>query len=296
MKFTWFRRIAAVAAISLFCPVVSQADNCASSACDDCCYSGDDCCGISGLGCGNGCGDSWFSGAYADVELNFMKSTKEGGVENAFGAGGTFDYEITPRVTLGVLRSDGLGIRTRFWDFSHTARSVGAAADDIQVDAYTWDLEVFERIDLNCNTSIEWSGGVRYTDLIEDLSSGGDFAQTTGFGGVVGLQLNRAVGRGEFYGRARFSIMSDDDAFREFADVNDLLTCSRVRPKLVSATRSFDISIAAAHSACVLDMNGSSGTASRKGMTISASKKKSAPPSASKALFWEQAWITKATV
>ncbi len=220
MTFTWFRRIAAVAAISLFCPVVSQADNCASSACDDCCYSGDDCCGISGLGCGNGCGDSWFSGAYADVELNFMKSTKEGGVENAAGIGGEFDYEITPRVTLGVLRSDGLGIRTRFWDFSHTARSVGAAADDIQVDAYTWDLEVFERIDLNCNTSIEWSGGVRYTDLIEDLSSGGDFAQTTGFGGVVGLQLNRAVGRGEFYGRARFSIMSDDDAFREFADVN----------------------------------------------------------------------------
>jgi hypothetical protein len=121
---------------------------------------------------------------------------------------------------VGAVSANGLGIRARYWDFSHTTRSITSAVDDILVDAYTIDLELFERIDLNCNTSIEWSGGIRYTDLIENLDFGSDFAQTTGWGGILGLQLNRQFWNGELFARARYSIMYDNDARREFADVN----------------------------------------------------------------------------
>ena len=166
----------------------------------------------SGKGKGKGKG-RWLSrfsgGGFADLEINFMKYGKEAGVTNAAGVDSGFEYEVTPRLTLGFQSDGGMGVRTRIWDFSHTANSVGSPVDDVLVDAFVWDIELFERIALNCNTSLEWSAGLRYTDFTEALGVGlGPRlpASTEGWGGVIGLQLNRCLGRGEIYARARHAM------------------------------------------------------------------------------------------
>ena len=48
-------------------------------------------------------------GAIADVELNFMKCYQTDGV-GILGAPNRFQYEATPRVTVGYVGSGGLGV------------------------------------------------------------------------------------------------------------------------------------------------------------------------------------------
>lgn len=172
-------------------------------------------------GKGKGIGRRWLSrfagGSFADLELNFMKYGKEAGVTNAAGVDGGFEYEIAPRLTLGFQSDSGMGVRTRLWDFSHTSNSNGSAVDDILVDAFVLDVELFERIDLNCHTSLEWSGGLRYTDFTEALGVGTGPrlpASTEAWGGVIGAQVNRCLGRGEIYARARAAMMLAYDGSR----------------------------------------------------------------------------------
>jgi hypothetical protein len=171
--------------------------------CDDCC----------------GCGGGWF----VDVEANLMRFSREGGDK----LGRAFNHEITPRVTVGYVGPSGLGIRARYWDFAHTSKE--SMYSYLNVDTFNLDLELFRRCELCCSTTVEWSAGVRYNDYkIEDkitnvdqvLAAWDEFQdlgynnwaeQFSGLGGVFGLKVNHCFWRGEFYGRARWSILHSDD-------------------------------------------------------------------------------------
>ena len=89
------------------------------------------------------------------------------------------------------------------------------AQDSIDVNTFTIDNEFFENIQLTDCTSVEFSGGIRYVEFEERLN----FAVVTedtifrGFGGIVGLQVNRQFWNGELYARARGSILMDAKSF-----------------------------------------------------------------------------------
>lgn len=145
---------------------------------------------------------------YAEMEVFYARATRADGQQDSAGGDAQFDYEASPRLTIGAMSDTGLGIRGRVWDYSHTT----GVPSVVIVDTLTADLEVFERIDLTCTTSVEWSAGVRYTDfLTRRLVGAFDHDNSEGWGGTFGLQLNRCWLGGELYGRARYSILHIED-------------------------------------------------------------------------------------
>lgn len=152
---------------------------------------------------------------YADMEFFFARATRADGQQDGAGNDAQFDYDLSPRITLGALTDSGMGIRTRIWDYSHATNST--AGNRVIVDTLTADLEAFERIDLSCTTSMEWSAGVRYTDFISRRLPGPDNDNSEGWGGTFGLQLNRCLYGGEVYARARYSILHIKDGEFDFS-------------------------------------------------------------------------------
>ena len=81
---------------------------------------GDSCdCGI----CNSCFGDCRRFAFFVDAEINFMRFNEANGV----GGGGNFqkefNHEITPRISVGMMGPQGLGLRARYWHFSHDAIS-----------------------------------------------------------------------------------------------------------------------------------------------------------------------------
>lgn len=147
-------------------------------------------------------------GAVADVELNFMKFYQTDGV-GPLGAPNRFQYEATPRITVGYVGAEGLGVRMRYWNYSYTA---GTPGTHTAVDTYNLDAELFERIDVASNTSAEWSAGIRYNDFRQDEFALNQNDELGGVGLLFGLKMNRDLGRGSIYGRGRWAIMTDTDS------------------------------------------------------------------------------------
>src|SRR5205085_11483622 len=96
-------------------------------------------CGCESCGCGDSCCHS--TGIWASAELMWFKYHRADGARvsnettNAAAVPGdddvTFDFEATPRFTVGYVRDDGLGVRARYWDFRHTqANGVGTTDQD----------------------------------------------------------------------------------------------------------------------------------------------------------------------
>jgi hypothetical protein len=183
--------------------------------CDDDCGKGG--CGIlDGLGCGIG------GGLYFDAELLFFKPDL--GIPAMATAGPvvvppTFNYEAAPRISLGYVGCGGLGVRLRYFDFSHDTGGLGPNVNrSILVDLYTLDAELFEELEIGCATTMEWSVGVRYIDgkgrdAIGNLGAvpvNAQERQFSGWGLNFGLKFERCVGPGNFYGRARWAIEEDE--------------------------------------------------------------------------------------
>ena len=156
---------------------------------------------------------------YFGAEATFMKFFDSGGVEDFGGDDGRFDWEASPRFTLGWEGCDGLGTRVRYWKWDHTTLSVDD--DPISVDTYTIDLEVYQRLEVGSCTNIEIMGGIRYNEFIMDRSAL-PTDRFRGFGGLIGIQADRQLTcNWSAYGRLREVILADDFFALEFGNSNE---------------------------------------------------------------------------
>ena len=172
--------------------------------------------------CGNGCCDpcnSCCGGLVADVELTFLRYFQEGGVADAAGFPAETDYEFAPRFVIGYVASNGLGIRTRYWEIDAAATSL--AGNAVGAAAYNLDWELFQEYSLGCNTTIELALGLRYSELWLDSTDLGAIPDPlfgeygfSGFGGTMAAQVNRGVLCGNVYARARLSLLMGDATLR----------------------------------------------------------------------------------
>ena len=189
-----------------------------------------------------------------DAEVAFLRYHRSAGVDTGLASRTVyttstspqdieFDYNATPRITVGWAAATGLGVRLRWWDYDHTARATNSTDDYISVDAFTMDLEVFDEIRLTKHVRLEGSGGIRLVNFREDVFAstvvngggtavnqltGRDYSSRFGaYGGVVGLQMNYDSKVGTFFARARYSIMMGDSAFQEDAVVTGVVTPAR---------------------------------------------------------------------
>jgi hypothetical protein len=130
-----------------------------------------------------------------------------------------FDFEITPRITLGYVRCDGLGVRARYWEFDHDAPSQDPAGPNgfLDVDTYNIDVEVFDTFALNRNVDLEVAAGIRYNyfreHMFDDFDNDDRINRFSGWGGMVSAELRRCIGtNGAVFARARVAVlMSDKD-------------------------------------------------------------------------------------
>lgn len=159
-----------------------------------------------GKGCCDVCCDQ--SSFLFQAEATFFKFLDQNGVEDFNGNDGTFDYNASPRLTLGYVGCDGLGARLRYWEYDQSTRSV--ANQVIAVDTYYIDLEMFQAIELGSCTSVELSGGIRYNEFDMDRS-GARRDSFNGFGGMLAIEARRDIGCNlTAYGRFRQVLLSDD--------------------------------------------------------------------------------------
>jgi hypothetical protein len=88
--------------------------------------------------------------------------------------------------------------------------------DRLSIDARHVDLELFENYHLSSRSAVEWSVGFRYNEFTETIAPhpllDNDLLTTDfrGPGVLGGLELNRRVRFGSFYGRARGALLVGD--------------------------------------------------------------------------------------
>jgi hypothetical protein len=193
--------------------VAAYGDACCDACCDPCC---DPCCSSGGI--------------VATAEATFFRYHRADGVRvgtNQNNDEVEFDFEISPRITVGWVGADGFGARVRWWDYDHTAPSV--AGEPLTVDTYLVDVELFDTIQLNCNWALEVSGGLRFNEFTETMNDTGD-AQVrvndfSGFGGLVGMELKRCLDNNSaLFVRVRGAILMDDKFIRNDANVPNTVT------------------------------------------------------------------------
>jgi len=152
------------------------------------------------------------SGLFCDVEMQFMRYFQEGGVTDVPGSPAQFSFNFTPKIELGYLVADGFGMRTRYWSFDDTALS--AAGNPVGVEAYYVDMELFQRYDVACHSSVEVSVGIRYADFVEEVTDltvpGSLIGGWQGWGGTIGLEAERSLRLGRLYARGRCSVLVGD--------------------------------------------------------------------------------------
>ena len=185
--------------------------SCCDSCCNSCCETGGTC------GCFEPC--CHCPGLWASAELMWFRYHRADGVRvgtDEVGDDAEFDFEITPRFTVGWVGEDGLGFRLRYWEFDHNADAIEDAGSRVSVDTYTFDFEVFDTFCLNRNWDLEIAAGIRYNEFLEvmaDIPGDNDlrFNSFSGFGGVASVELRRLVGtNGVVWVRARSAILMDD--------------------------------------------------------------------------------------
>lgn len=188
------------------CAAGCDSDGCDTGGCDDC--------------GGNPCGCDQSAWIF-DSEIVFFRYHRADGVNmNNYGDGdeAEFGFDVSPRLTLGYVSPDGLGVRVRWWEYNHASDSAYGQGDvagqtgdpsQISVDTYTIDIEFYEELSVGCYSTLEISGGIRYNEFEEQIIANTN--RFSGFGGLIGAELNRslAIG-GSVYARARLAILMDD--------------------------------------------------------------------------------------
>jgi hypothetical protein len=155
-----------------------------------------------GCGCNDSCCDSCCdqSGWYGGAELVALKVHQTEGLHD------DADYQVGTRLWLGAQRSDGLGLRLRWFDYTQLIE-----ADEDLVDIENIDLELTDAFVLGHWSGLV-SGGVRYTDYHEIVDDGNTETNISATGLTFGLQANRALrGRLSLFAALQESIMFGDD-------------------------------------------------------------------------------------
>jgi hypothetical protein len=198
--------------------------NCCNTCCQQYCYEQGTC------GCFEPCCHS--SGLWASAELLWFRYHRADGVRVGVEANeqAEFDFEITPRLTAGWVRNDGLGIRARWWEFVHRQDAVEGGGSAVDVDTYTFDVELFDTFCLNRNWDLEIAGGIRtceFDEVLLDIPGDNEVRVNnfTGFGVVTSAELRRVIGQnGNIWVRGRSAILMDDkDIFNTSGDQQELL-------------------------------------------------------------------------
>lgn len=160
----------------------SEFDGC----CDDSCYSN--------------------SGWVAEADVLFLRFGDNDGTP------GDYNFEASPRFTVGYVGCSGLGLRARSWFFDENLD--GGAAGSDSIDTYNLDLELFKEIQLPCSTRMEIGLGLRYNDFdwvqLNGAGAPTDHNVFSAVGVLLGLQLNHDTRYGSFYGRFRWASLMGD--------------------------------------------------------------------------------------
>jgi hypothetical protein len=155
-------------------------------------------------------------GFIAATEMAFLKYGQEGGVTGFSGETIDFGMELAPRFEIGYVGSKGTGVRARYWMMQADAHD--ADGSELDIDTFSFDVEVLSRHQINSRTELETSAGLRYIDfrqLMADDVLGMDFTnELNAFGGTLGIEAKRDIGFGKLYAKARGSILMGDSDIR----------------------------------------------------------------------------------
>jgi len=155
-------------------------------------------------------------GIIVATEMAFLKYGQEGGVAAFSGDTIDFGMELAPRFELGYVGSGGTGVRARYWMMQADANDAGGS--ELDLDTFSFDMEILSQHRINSRTELEISAGLRYIDfrqLMTEEILGMDFTnEFNGFGGTLGIEAKRDIGFGKLYAKARGSILMGDSDIR----------------------------------------------------------------------------------
>lgn len=135
-------------------------------------------------------------GIFAEIEAGYFKFFKADGVRVGVESreGAEFDFEWTPRLTIGYLGSSGLGVRLRYWEFNQDGKVDEDPEDFFAVDTHTIDAELFGIFHPAKNWTIEVAGGLRQSDYqeIQNDEDAGEFRfhSFSGWGGIASAKVS----------------------------------------------------------------------------------------------------------
>ena len=169
-----------------------------------------------------GCGGSFVF----DYDIMFMKYHQSGGVkstsaENIVGNDDSaeFDFEYSPRVSLGYELCNGHGYRLNYWYYDETAATDKEGF--VSIDTYTFDAEIYRRLNLSDDTSLEFSGGYRHVDFEQRDDNELDWGFTN-YGGTISTELSHQVTcNSRIFIRNRLSIVMGDVGLTDEGDTED---------------------------------------------------------------------------
>ena len=126
-----------------------------------------------------------------------------------------FDFEASPRITLGYVNGDGLGARIRWWDYDHSAEAIEGDGSEMSVDTHTIDLEIFQEYYLSPRTTLIVSGGIRVNEfdevMVDEVTDELRINSFDGYGGIMGLELWRQIScNGSLFAGVRGAVLMDD--------------------------------------------------------------------------------------
>ncbi|HYW78349.1 MAG TPA: hypothetical protein VE890_02195 [Thermoguttaceae bacterium] len=197
----------------------------------------------------------WHTGLYADIAFVFAKpwftdasnlGIYDAGANLSIAGNFSYDYELTPRVSLGYIGSKGRGVRATYWQFNHAGKARSLTQTDPNViygadwvhpwgmitalttapgqtmtltnsiEAQALDLEATQTMNFGW-TEIMFGGGLRYAYLEKKFDAvvpGVDFLigrqDFEGVGPTISMDVRLPIKYCEglgLYGGGRYSIM-----------------------------------------------------------------------------------------
>ena len=171
-------------------------------------------CGRSCTGCGDTCcSDSCCRSSCAagrvifQADLLFFRFFEADGVdENPDNGTDRFDFEASPRITLGYKNAKGLSTRLRYFGYNHSNNIDNQG--NFEIDTYNIDFELAQELKVGRLTRMEFNMGCRFNSYEHTEYGNTEIDQEfEGIGLTFGTELKRDLGPGALYGRGRYAIL-----------------------------------------------------------------------------------------